>query len=82
MEEILFKMLETVPMVAVVLYIWIVCEKSHSKEREQWRQTIDSRDQRYTAQQEVMNQLIKEIQKLTYIIENYVIRNGKTTNRE
>lgn len=82
MEEIIFKMLETLPMVAVVLYIWIICERSHSKEREQWRQLIESRDQRIIQLQETTNRLISEVKKLTFIIEKYVIDERKTANRE
>lgn len=82
MEEIIFKILAGLPTAAAVLYIWIVSEKSHSKEREQWRQTIEQRDQRFLEIQKVTNQLIGEVKKLTYIIENYVINNGKATDRK
>lgn len=77
MQEIVMGMLPGMPVAAVLFYLIVTGNRDHSKEREQWRATIESRDNRFLEQQKVTNQLITEVKKLTYIIENYVINKGK-----
>ena len=88
MEEMLMKLLSGMPVAAAVLYIWIVSEKNHnvdiSKWREtyineiaKWRETVEQKDKYLLEMQNTINKMVTEIQKLTFIIENYVIRDGK-----
>ncbi|MFR5734244.1 MAG: hypothetical protein ACLUER_00545 [Odoribacter splanchnicus] len=77
MQEIVMGMLPGMPVAAVLFYLIVTGNRDHAKEREQWRATIESRDNRFVEQQKVTNQLITEVKKLTYIIENYVINKGK-----
>lgn len=71
MDELILQMLSGLPTAAAVLYIWIVSERSHSKEREMWRSEIRGINQ-------VLTSVTTQVSQLTFIIENYVLNNGKT----
>lgn len=71
MEEIILRMMDNLPTAAALLYIWVVSNNSHSKEREEWRSDI-------RASTEVLNAITQQVNKLTFIIENYVITDRKS----
>lgn len=75
MEDIFAKMLEQLPSAAMMLYVWIASNRSHSRERELWRSEISSINI-------VLSEVTKQVNQLTFIIENYVINNGKTGDRK
>ena len=65
MEEAVLKMLSQLPTAGVLFYIWYVTNNSYIKERDQWRKEI-------VAMNNVIQALTNTINKLTYILENYV----------
>lgn len=69
MEELILNMLSGLPTAASVLYIWIVSERNHAKEREMWRAEI-------TGVNATLNAVTQQVNQLQYIIENYVLING------
>jgi hypothetical protein len=71
-----------VPIAAAVLYVWIVSEKNHTNEIAKWRETVEAKDRYLKDMQEAINKMAVEIQKLTFIMENYVVRNRKNITRE
>lgn len=72
MDELIFNVLSGLPTAASVMYIWIVSERNHAKEREMWRAEI-------TGINTALNAVTQQVSQLTYIIENYVLNNGKTS---
>ena len=72
MEEIIFNILSGLPTAAAVLYIWVVSERNHTKEREEWRSEL--RDMA-----SILNKVTDQVNKLSYIIENYVLTNRKNS---
>lgn len=70
MEEIIFNILSGLPTAAAVLYIWVVSERNHTKEREEWRGELKE-------MAGILNKVTDQVNKLSFIIENYVINNGK-----
>lgn len=82
MEQALLNLVNGVPIAAAVLYVWIVSEKNHTNEIAKWRETIEAKDLHLRQMQETINKMVGEIQKLTFIIENYVVRNRKNPTGE
>lgn len=82
MQEIVMSLITGMPTAAVLFYILVTNNREHTKEREQWRQLIERRDERICQLQETTNKLISEVKKLTYIIEKYVIDERKDTDRK
>lgn len=80
MEEALLNLINGVPIAAAVMYVWIVSERNHSSEITKWRETVEKKDQLMKDMQDAITKLTAEISKLTFIIENYVIRNGKNSS--
>ncbi len=68
MEEIIFNILSGLPTAAAVLYIWVVSERNHTKEREEWRAEIRGLSG-------ILNKVTDQVNKLSFIIENYVLTN-------
>ncbi len=81
MEEALLNLINGVPVAVAVMYVWIVSEKNHRQEIASWRDTIEKKDQSMKEMQASITNLVTEIQKLTFIIETYVIRTRKSTPR-
>jgi hypothetical protein len=77
MEDALLNLVNGVPIAAAVMYVWIVSEKNHTNEIAKWREAYEKKDQYLLVMQETVNKMVGEIQKLTFIIENYVVRNRK-----
>lgn len=77
MEQALLSLINGVPIAAAVMYVWIVSEKNHTDEIKEWRKTVAQKDSYLQEMQKAINQLTAEINKLTFIIENYVIT-GRT----
>lgn len=82
MEEALLNLVNGVPIAAAVLYVWIVSEKNNRSEIAKWRETIEKKDAVLKDMQDAITKLTTEISKLTFIIENYVVRNRKNSARE
>jgi 3-oxoacyl-(acyl-carrier-protein) synthase len=82
MEEALLNLVNGVPIAAAVLYVWIVSDKNHMNEIAKWRETVEKKDMILKDMQEAITKLTTEISKLTYIIDNYVVRNRKNSSRE
>lgn len=93
MQEIVMSLITGMPTAGVLFYILVTNNRDHMKEREAWRQTIEQlnekwqtageqKDKRYENLQNIVTLLVKEIEKITYIIETYVIGAGKNKNRE
>ena len=80
MEEALLNLINGVPIAAAVMYVWIVSERNHSSEITKWRETVEKKDLLMKDMQDAITKLTAEISKLTFIIENYVIRNGKNSS--
>jgi len=78
MDQALLNLVNGIPIAAAVLYIWRISDKNHMDEIARWRETIEKKDQVLTDMQETINNLVTEIQKLTFITQNYVI--GKRKN--
>lgn len=76
MEQALLSLLNGIPIAAAVLYVWIVSEKSHKEEIKEWRLMLQKKDDGF---EETLKKLQSTIDKLTYIIDNYVLRNRKNT---
>lgn len=70
MEEIIFNILSGLPTAAAVLYIWVVSERNHTKEREEWRSELKE-------MAGILNKVTDQVNKLSFIIENYVLGNRK-----
>jgi len=77
MEETLISLVNGVPIAAAVLYVWIVSEKNNRKEIESWRETVNKKDEYLVEMQKAISKLSEEINKLTFIIENYVVGKRK-----
>lgn len=75
MEEALLSLVNGVPVAAAVLYVWIVSEKNNQKEIQEWRETVKQKDGYLAEMQQAISQLTNQVNKLTFIIENYVISN-------
>lgn len=82
MEEALLNLINGVPVAVAVMYVWIISEKNHRSEIAAWRETIEKKDQAMKEMQSSITTLVTEIQKLTFIVESYVIRPGKSTARK
>jgi len=70
MEEIIFNILSGLPTAAAVLYIWVVSERNHTKEREEWRSELKDMSG-------ILGKVTEQVNKLSFIIENYVLTNRK-----
>lgn len=70
MEEIIFNILSGLPTAAAVLYIWVISERNHAKEREGWRSELKD-------MAGILNKVTDQVNKLSFIIENYVINDRK-----
>lgn len=70
MEEIIFNILSGLPTAAAVLYVWIISERNHTKEREGWRAELKD-------MAGILNKVTDQVNKLSFIIENYVINDRK-----
>ncbi len=77
MDQALLNLINGIPIAAAVLYVWIVSEKNHTEEIAQWRESLEKKDEILKETQNTIGKLVIEIKKSTFIIENYVIRNGK-----
>lgn len=75
MEEIIFNLLSGLPTAAAVLYIWIISERNHTKEREEWRSELRE-------MAGILNKVTDQVNKLSFIIENYVLTNRKNSAGE
>ena len=82
MEQALLNLVNGVPIAAAVMYVWIVSEKNHTNEIAKWRETYEAKDAHLREMQETINKMVGEIKKLTFIIENYVVRNRKNSTGE
>lgn len=82
MEQALLNLVTGVPIAAAVLYVWIVSEKNHTAEIQAWRGTIEKKDELLKGMQDAVTKLTTEISKLTFIIENYVVRNRKNSTEQ
>lgn len=58
----------------LMFYIWYTTNVTHARERAEWRQELKTTN-------EVLNKVVEQVNKLTFIIENYVIIQPKNTNR-
>lgn len=88
MQDIVMSLITGMPTAAVLFYILVTNNRDHMKERDGWRQTIEQmnekwqlsmeqKDNRLFEVQNIVANLTKEIEKLTYIIESYVVGNRK-----
>lgn len=88
MQEVVMSLITGMPTAAVLFYILVTNNRDHMKERDAWRQTLEQmndkwqqtmvqKDNRMFEVQNIVAALTKEIEKLTYIIENYVVGNRK-----
>jgi hypothetical protein len=75
MQEIVMGLLPGLPTAAVLFYILVTNQKNHAKEREEWRREIADITN-------VLRGVTEQVNKLSFIIENYVIRNGKDSARK
>lgn len=75
MNEVILNILSGLPTAAAMMYVWVVTNNAHMKEREAWRVEINGLASGF-------NLINTQIQKLNYIIENYVITEGKNTVRK
>lgn len=82
MEQALLNLVNGIPIAAAVLYVWIISEKNHTNEISKWRETVEAKDRYLKDMQDTINKMVGEIQKLIFIIENYVVRNRKNSARE
>ena len=82
MEEAVLNLINGVPIAAAVLYVWIVSEKNHTNEIAKWRETVEAKDKHLNGMQETIGKLTVEIQKLTFIMQNYVTGNRKNSSGE
>lgn len=57
----------------LMFYIWYTTNVTHARERAEWRGELKSTS-------EVLNKVTEQVNKLTYIIENYVIKQSKNPN--
>jgi len=79
MDQALLNLVNGIPIAAAVLYVWVISEKNHTQEIANWRVMMEKKDQILKETQETISKLVIEIKKSTFIIENYVIRNGKNS---
>jgi cell division protein FtsL len=82
MEEALLNLVNGVPIAAAVLYVWIISEKNHTFEIGKWRETIEKKDSSLAEMQKSVSDLTVQIQKLLFIMENYVTTNRKNSVRK
>lgn len=75
MDELIMQMLSGLPSAAILLYVWITTNREHQRERELWRSEISGINK-------VLGEVTKQVAQLTFIIENYVLNNGKTGDRK
>ena len=80
MDQALLNLVNGIPIAAAVLYIWRISDKNHMEEIAKWRETFEKKDQELKQMQASVISLTAQIQKLTFILENYVIRNGKNSS--
>lgn len=69
-----WSILNGLPTAAVLFYVWYSSNTTHARERAEWRNEIK-------ATNEILTKVTEQVNKLTFIIENYVINQPKTTNR-
>lgn len=77
MDQALLNLVNGIPIAAAVLYIWRISDKNHTEEIIQWRKTIERKDQVLKETQSAVSKLAAQVEKLSFITENYVITNGK-----
>jgi hypothetical protein len=82
MEEALLNLVNGVPIAAAVLYVWIISEKNHTIEIGKWRETVEKKDASLGDMQKSVSELTIQIQKLLFIMENYVTTNRKNSVRK
>jgi hypothetical protein len=82
MEEALLNLINGMPIAAAVLYVWIISEKNHTAEIGKWRETIEKKDSSLAEMQKSVSDLTVQIQKLLFIMENYVTTNRKNSVRK
>ena len=82
MEEALLNLVNGVPIAAAVLYVWIISEKNHTIEIGKWRETVEKKDASLGDMQKSVSELTVQIQKLLFIMENYVTTNRKNSVRK
>ncbi|MDR0510914.1 MAG: hypothetical protein LBH06_07470 [Rikenellaceae bacterium] len=75
MQEIVMGLLPGLPTAAVLFYILVTNQKNHAKEREEWRREL-------SGMAGVLRGVTEQVNKLSFIIENYVIRNGTNPARK
>lgn len=82
MEEALLNLVNGVPIAAAVLYVWIISERNHTAEIGKWRETVEKKDALMAEMQKSVSELTTQIQKLLFIMENYVTTNRKNSVRK
>lgn len=82
MDTALLNLVNGIPIAAAVLYIWRISDKNHTDEVAKWRETYEKKDHELTQMQKAISDLTAQIQKLTYITEQHVVRNRKTVTRK
>ncbi len=82
MDQALLNLVNGIPIAAAVLYIWRISDKNHTEEIIQWRKTIERKDQVLKEMQTSITKLASQVEKLSFITENYVIKNGKDSTGE
>ena len=81
MDQALLNLVNGIPIAAAVLYIWRISDKNHTDEIAKWRETYEKKDQELKEMQASITTLSNTINRLTFIIENYVTTNRKTPVR-
>lgn len=79
MDQALLNLVNGIPIAAAVLYIWRISDKNHMDEIAEWRKTMEKKDLALKDMQTAITDLTAQVQKLSFITENYVIRNGKNS---
>lgn len=77
MDQALLNLVNGIPIAAAVLYIWRISDKNHMDEIAKWRETYEKKDQELKEMQASITTLSNTINRLTFILENYVTTNRK-----
>lgn len=75
MEEAILNLLSGLPSAACMMYVWIETNKNHARERERWATELSEITKAFNA-------INNQIQKLDFIIENYVVEKRELGNRK
>lgn len=82
MDQVLVNLLNGVPIAGAVMYVWIVSDRNHIAEIKEWRKMLKEKDDELSELEKTITKLVAATEKLTFIIQNYVITGAANTFRK